>query len=219
MNAIELYHSNGKPCGIYHCEKCSVVHRTKQLADECCLPRVCDCGAECPQPYTVCDECRRKKDIARERSRFDAAEKVKEWSGPVCAPHSDRYGRNLDELLELLDYDESDPPEYVWTCSERPVCHLDYGSIIEGATSDAYEDFDPDSLHGEKELTEALEKFNALNKENVVWEPNYKVALVLEAAGRAAADGSADETGEAKSGAGSASDGTEERREPRPTET
>jgi len=204
MNAIELYHADGKPCGIYHCEKCRIVHREKQLADECCLPRICECGAECPQYYTVCDDCRRKKDIARERARFDAAEKLTAWSGPVCEPHGDRYARNIDELLDLLDEDET--PEYVWTCSERPVCHLDYDSIIEGATSDAYEDFDPGSLDGEAELMKALEVFNAANKENVVWEPDYKKALVLEAAGRAAAEGSADETGEAKSGAGSASD-------------
>lgn len=189
MNAIELYHADGKPCGIYHCEKCRIVHRIKQLADECCLPRICECGAECQQYYTVCDDCRRKKDIAKERERFEKAEKVTVWDGPVTDPHGDRYGRNLDELLELLDYDEADPPEYVWTCHERPVCVLDYGRIIESATGDAYEDFDPGSLDGEKELTEALEKFNALNKENVVWEPNYKLALVLEAVGRAAGAG------------------------------
>jgi hypothetical protein len=217
MNAIELFHADGKPCGIYHCEKCRIVKRTKEEADECCLPRICDCGAECAQYYTVCDDCRRKKDIARERARFDAAEKVTTWDGPVCEPHGDRYCRNLDELLELFDCDESAPPEYVWTCSERPVCNLDYGSIIEGATGDAYEDFDPGSLDGEKELTEALEKFNALNKEHVVWEPNYKVALVLEAAGRAAAEGSADGNGESKSGAGSASVELSDSRPKQPT--
>ena len=198
MNATELFHADGKSSGIYYCGQCRIVHRERESAEQCCKPYICSCGAECLKHWLICDDCRRKKDIAKERERFEKAEKVTAWNGAVADPHSDRYGRNLDELLELLDYDEADPPEYVWTCHERPVCVLDYDTIIEHATNDAYEDFDPGSLDGKKELTEALEKFNALNKENVVWEPNYKLALVLEAVGRAAAEGSADENGGAQ---------------------
>jgi hypothetical protein len=186
MNALELFHADGKPCGIYHCEKCRAVHRDKQLADECCLPLICACGAAFPRHYTACDECRRKKDIARERARFDAAQKMHEWRGPVCDPRSDRCARDIGTLLELLDCDGAEPPDYVWTCSERPVCQLDCGSIIAASISDSYEDFEPSSLRGQKELTKALEKFNALNKNNVVWEPNYESALVIEVEERAA---------------------------------
>lgn len=179
MKATELFHQDGRSAEIYYCGQCRIVHRTQGFAEQCCKPNICECGAECPQYYTSCNECRRKKDIARERERFEKADKVTTWDGPVADPHSERYGANLDELLELLDCDGFEPPEYVWTCNERPVCNLDYYSIIESATSDACEDFDANSLLGDKELIAALEKFNQTNSKNVVWEPNYKLALVL----------------------------------------
>ena len=177
MNATELFHADGRTAGVYYCAQCRHVHREKQLAEECCKPHICECGAECAKHWCICDECRSKKDIARELARFEKAEKVTEWSGPVCEPQGDRYARNIDELLELLEEDAT--PEYVWTCSARPVCQLDYDKIIEHATEDAYEEFESDSLDGDVELMAALDAFNAANREHVCWETDYTKALVL----------------------------------------
>jgi hypothetical protein len=199
MNAIELFHADGKPCGIYHCEKCRVVHREKQLADECCLPRICDCGAECPQCYTVCDDCRRKKEREREAERFAKAEKVTEWNGAIYSDGrgwNEGFFANVEDLEDWLACEEEDDgsqpdrPEYVWTCDDKPFCQLEYDHIIENATQEAYEDWDAGNISGEKELKAAIEAFNEANKEHVSWEPNMKRALLLPPlSGRAAGDG------------------------------
>lgn len=217
MNAIELFHADGKTAGIYHCEKCRIVKRTKAEADQCCAPVKCaDCGSEnVPKYYTVCDACRHKKEADREAERFAKAEKVTEWSGAIYSDGrgwNEGFFANVEDLEDWLACEEEDDgsqpdrPEYVWTCDDKPFCQLDYDHIIENAIQEAYEDWEPDSITGADALKAAIEAFNEANKEHVSWEPNYKRALLLlPLAGRAAAEGSADETGEAKSGAGSAS--------------
>jgi hypothetical protein len=185
MNAIELFRADGTPTGIYHCEKCRIVHRTKQFADKCCAPLLCACGAGCPQYYTACDECRRKKYVEKERARFEAAEKVTEWSGAVF---SDGYGLNegyFSSVADFLDYwasehDEEELPEYVWTCDSHSFCQLNYDHIIENATQESYDDWDRDEIEGAEALKAAIETFNEVNKHHVSWEPNFKRALLLK---------------------------------------
>jgi hypothetical protein len=178
MNATELYKSDGTTAGIYYCEKCRIVHREKSLAEQCCMPVMCSCGKECQKYYTKCPACVSADRSKKERLRFENAEKLMEWNGPVMLPDSDGYFATVGDMFDEVDPD--DCPEYVWTCSEKPVCHLDIDRIIEAATDDAYEDFDSDSLLGQKELALALDAFNEANKGNVCWDVNYRKCLVLQ---------------------------------------
>lgn len=201
MNAIELFHADGKPAGIYHCEKCRIVKRTKDEADQCCAPVKCAiCGAENVRQYHCnCDACDEKKRVESEAERFAKAEKVTEWNGAIYSEGhgwNEGYFANLEDLEDWLaceeDEDGSQPdrPEYVWTCDDKRFCQLDYDHIIENATQEAYEDWDAGNISGEKELKAAIEVFNEANKEHVSWEPNLKRALLLPPlAGRAAGAG------------------------------
>lgn len=179
MNAVELYLADGRTSGAFYCGKCRIIHREKQLADECCQARICVCGAECERYYTKCPKCVQGEREFREHARFEKAEKLTEteWNGPVVMPDSDQYFASVSDMLDEVDSD--DLPEYVWTCTERPVCELEIGRIIENATDDAYEDFESDSLLGQKELKTALDAFNEANKGNVVWEADHKLVVIL----------------------------------------
>lgn len=188
MNAIELFHADGKPAKIFYCEKCRIVKRTKEEADQCCAPVKCaTCGNEgVRQFHTICDACEEKKRAAREEERFTSAEKITEWDGPI---YSDGYGFNegyfanveaLEDWLSSRDVDDDNTrPKYVWTCTKNQFCQLDYDRIIENATQEAYEDWDEGNIYGEQELKSAIAVFNEANKNHVSWEPNYKVALLL----------------------------------------
>lgn len=190
MNAIELFHSDGKPAGIFYCEKCRIAKRTKEEAAQCCAPAKCeDCGSEALQHYyTVCDPCRHKRDTAREAERFANAEKVTEWNGVILHGshgYNDGFFRDIDELDDWPadeaeeDGTQPDRPEYVWTCDDQCFCQLDYCSIIEHATQEAYEDWDSRTIAGQAELKAAIATFNAANAHHATWHPNYKRALIL----------------------------------------
>jgi hypothetical protein len=181
MTASELFHADGKPTGVFYCGKCRIVHRDRIMADNCCVPYRCKyCDVEVDKYRLVCAACCRKQDIAKEAARFEKAEKLTAWDGPVVMPDSDRYFSDVGDYLDQTEWDEEQTEcEYLWTCHAKPVCHLDYDTIIENATQEPYEDFDPESLRGRKDLEVALAVFNELNKGNVCWTPDYKVALLL----------------------------------------
>lgn len=182
MNAIELYHKDGKATGVFYCVKCRCVSRDKVSADKCCEPMKCDmCGCDVPQYHSRCSTCWQLATDQKERERFEKAEKVTEWSGPVFCEgvgYNEGFAGCIEDLLD--DVEPEDMPEYVWTCLSRPSCELDYDSIIENATSDAHEEFDPGILDGAEELKAAIEKFNEQNKGYVSWEPDFTKALLIQ---------------------------------------
>lgn len=185
MNATELFHADGNSSGIFYCSECKRVAHSKQLAEQCCTPPVCRiCGKETSQKYRlICRPCKIIKDENKEAARFEKAEKITSWDGPVFldgAGYNEGYFPDFAELADWIDGEESELPRYyVWTCISLPICHLNCDKIIENATQDAYEDWDTDSLMGVDELRSAMEAFNAKNASQVYWEPNYKVALLL----------------------------------------
>jgi len=176
MNATELYLADGRHTGVYYCEQCKVTHHTKEFAEVCCNPAKCVCGADCSQYRTKCNACIDLELKEKEKARFVAAEKVTDWNGPVFDESTDEYYSSVCDFIEQNDDYEC---KYLWTCFSTPVCSLDYDTIIENATDEAYEDFEPGCLDGDEELKAALEKFNEINKSHVSWFPNYKLAVLL----------------------------------------
>jgi hypothetical protein len=187
MNATELFHADGKSAGIFYCAKCRLVKPGKEQAEECCKPDLCNhCGKETGRKYfKICDTCERVQQIMRDDDRYAAAEKIPaaEWSGPVYAEGigcNEGYFKSVFDLLDWISTEEDgDDNVRVWACDERQTCFLDYDRIIEDATQEAHEGFDPDDLNGADELKKAIEIFNEANKKTVTWEPNYKKTILL----------------------------------------
>jgi hypothetical protein len=123
-----------------------------------------------------------------EASRFAKSEKVETWDGPVWADgcgNSDGFFTDMDDFLDWTHCREPGEvvPPYVWACDKKPVVSLDINHILENATQEAYEDFSYSDLTGIKELEAAMTTFCEINKDVVVWVPNYKKAVLVNAKG------------------------------------
>lgn len=202
MNATELFKADGKPAGVFFCEQCRIVKRTQEEAEKCCRPAICACGTEIKElHYSDCHACRQLRyaleDEERERNRFEKATKIPEaeYEGPVLCErvnYNDGYFRDTGELHDMLSDEDllSDmtegfpedfiPPLYAWACHVDPICHLDLHTVLENACQEEPENWDSRRLKGTDDLKKALETFNDLNKEEVVWTPNYKLAVLLD---------------------------------------
>lgn len=194
MKAVELFHANGKPAGIYHCEKCRLVFREKDRAEECCAPLNCRiCGKEVERNhYLICSACSDEECTKKEAQRFAEAEKLTEWDGPVWDQNgtgfNEGFFENLSAYEEHLDQeaeevaDNEEPfrrPEYVWTCDDIPFCQVDFDRIIEQISEESWGDWDSADIEGAKEFEAAIKVFNEANKHHVSWQPNLKVAVLL----------------------------------------
>lgn len=191
MNATQLFHADGKPSKVFFCGKCRMTAATQENAEQCCQNYKCQhCGVDTgSRSWLSCDACRRKIEDEAERRRFEKAEKVTSWDGPIYCEglgYNEGFFESVEDLWdylgdeEELETGERKAPEYVWTCDCKPICSLDYDEIIENATQDAHEGWEPDQLTGAEALKSALDAFNEANKEQVGWEPNFKKALLIE---------------------------------------
>ena len=184
MNAIELFHSDGKPANVFYCEKCRNVASYKDIAEKCCLPRICECGKECEDKYwTICRGCNEKKEIQKELERFNAAEKVDKFDGWVWADGLSYNEGFADSVHDIIDYckdNDIEIPDYVWTCKENHFCFIDLNDILQEIEENGYEDFcAADSCKGLDELKLAIDKFNEINRKIESYVPNYKKALII----------------------------------------
>ncbi|WP_373047215.1 hypothetical protein [Vulgatibacter sp.] len=128
------------------CPACKVVAHGEEMARQCCVPKLCECGEERAAGWTVCKSCRRKGEEEREAAAFAKAKKVPEgeWSGPVFCEGiagncGDGYFYEVGDVRDECDADGIEPPPYVW--ATRPmVFTLDADDIIENALDGWYED-------------------------------------------------------------------------------
>lgn len=189
MNATELFHANGKTACIFYCATCRIVARDRQHAEECCKPILCeDCQAPALKYYSVCQACKTKCELQRESERLAKAEKAIVFDGPIYIEgmgYSDGYFADLESLEDYLASEEEDDgtqpnrPRYAWCCETTAFCQLDFDSIIENATQEAYEDWDGE-VDGAEALKAAIETFNEANKGLVSWHPAYNRALIIQ---------------------------------------
>ena len=188
MNATELFHKDGKATGVFYCTSCRIVSRTQEQAEECCKPRKCsNCKCELPKEtyYTGCSDCRVKREAAKEKERFERAEKVsaKEWGGWVYLEDvgdNNGYFDSVGELLAHFEEEGLELPDYCYVAEPKQWVQAEVYQITQSIEGDAPEDFDFRSLAGLKELKEALEKFNEANANELIWWPNYKKAVLLK---------------------------------------
>ena len=143
MNSINLYRPTADgfaPTRVYACGKCGSVKSSDVEAEACCRPILCQCGKPVDLGWTVCNDCREVKAAERERIRFEKAEKVTSWDGPVYlegAGYSDGFFSDLGEFLDWWHdegayAEESKPkPAYVWTCEVGNTVNADASDITE----------------------------------------------------------------------------------------
>lgn len=182
MNAQELFLKDGISAHVWYCSECKRVDN-KNHAEECCKKKICKCGQEIEESYyLLCKPCRRIEDLKKEDERFQNAEKVTSWDGPVYLDGywNEGYAANINDLMDYLR-DGEEAPKYVWTCHSIPVYNLDLDDILEREEMDhIWEYFDRSfDTKGINDLKKAIDKFNDQNKNLVYWEVNYKKALLL----------------------------------------
>lgn len=187
MNAQELFHASGKPTGIFHCEKCRIVHRTKEMADACCDPKCGICGVTVGNYSVYCDACVKKREEEREAERYAKAEKLETWDGWVYCEgygYQDGYFDSIDSLLECLDESADEEgfvrPTYAWCCEPDQIVRASFDSIIDSI--EFAEGQDASDLEGVKELQAALDAFNKANESVVTYSADYKKAVAIPAA-------------------------------------
>jgi hypothetical protein len=186
MNAVELFHADGKSAAIYYCAICRNVAKTKDDADKCCQPYHCDtCGKVTERYHMRCSECQWEAIRKRDAERLEKATKLDGWEGPVFHPeisYNNGYFRNLEELLDWAECGEEatifQNIKFVFLCNSFPF-HADMDSMMNDACENMYEDFDADDLNGTIELMEAVEQFNEANKQFERWEPDYTRAIAV----------------------------------------
>lgn len=120
----------------YACGKCGIVRASEFHAQRCCDWKTCKCGGENARGYSVCKECRRKSQIARELAVFEKAEKrsISDWDeeAPLYDENADKYIRYFD------DADDSDAPYlYATKLREVSVTIDDIHRMLEGILCEA----------------------------------------------------------------------------------
>jgi len=184
MNAQELFIKDGKSAGVFYCPVCLFVSRSRELAEACCKPRICDkCGLEI-EKHSYCHPCHDKAERAKEQARFEAAEKLTTWDGWVFSEghgYNEGFAASVDDLFDAVESPD-DIPDYVWTCDPVPFVFASLDDIKQRIeeSEDAYEDFDANDCEGLPELEKAIEAFNEANKGTVSYHPNYKRALLVD---------------------------------------
>lgn len=189
MNAKELFKRVGKEEVVFEtvsrwfCGKCGVIHKEQTAAEQCCKPVLCKCGVEVEEKYwLVCKTCRSEQEKKKEQERFDRAEKLTDWDGPVYSDDLDEFYQDLEAFYDDLSNSDCDLDQvkYVFPCDKVPVVLLDSARILENSLEEAYEGFELSDLSGLDELEAAIDLFNERNENTVNWEPNYKKVVLLD---------------------------------------
>lgn len=190
MNAINLvepiYDSvktdvilGAKKTNIWLCGKCRRNTVTKDYAEKCCQPNLCQrCQKECPQYHTFCSPC-------QDLNRFEKAVEVLDYQGWVYSESHSRHNNGFYESMEeFLDYvDEYDPddesfnavPEFVYACHEIPFPSFEASDLVEPYCAQYEEPLEAyDRVEGLELMQKALNWFTKKNAHNITYEPDYK---------------------------------------------
>jgi hypothetical protein len=177
------------PCGVWRCGECGVLYggtrdkNGEELAEKCCKPYLCACGADCGKHWTACKACRDAKELEKEKKRFEKAKKVPfaEYTGFGCFdPKTDKFYEEIEYLTD--HYEDGDdceegetPPKYAWGTTEvRPRYDADY--VIEHISQDMFEDY-PDSVVDPEGLQKFLDEWCARQPSS--YELDYSTAILL----------------------------------------
>lgn len=186
ITAIELFHSDGKPSGIWYCSECRAVQNDKHLAQRCHGVTHCEtCGTSlgkrAPHYRKQCEECDRnawrERQSKEEFDRYTKAVKIaaSEYTGPQVF-FNGQYYPTVEDAIDGCD----EPPEYVWAAKNIGLRKATTEDLIERVLEEAWEDADSDDLNGLDELQVAVDAFNEANSGIDVYMVDYNEAIVLD---------------------------------------
>lgn len=181
---IELTIRGSDTVVAHACGKCRRVAHDERMARQCCEPILCECGATCRRGWTACDDCLDRKAQARERNRFEKAEKVswRDYDGPVYweRPCGDYWSTATDFVDELAcDSPPSDCPPYVWACTRYGLTMDAQGIVHNQLERQEHHEDAADWIVGIDELQTAMDDW--LNKQSVEsWAVDYTRAVLLD---------------------------------------
>lgn len=172
----ELVFRGSDPPVAFACPKCGLLfilnknehpedieYKKKQAAAHCV--KNCICGKPLDYHYYLrCKECRELLDKAKERKRFEEAQKLSiedypehpvYWEGHRgdMGGEDSAYFSGIDAVLDYCENEGVDIPEYVWACSRKDL-HLDAETILQDALE--RHSMDPENVdiptkpHGER---------------------------------------------------------------------
>lgn len=140
-----------------------------------CTHLICACGNEYEKKWTICDECRAKKDAERY-----AAREYRDWDGEyLYSEYVDRYFFDIDEITDWCDEHNETPDKLRLVICEPVYCQeIDPEYWIDDLPEEAYiDDVAP-------EISDALEKLNSLIRETkpvLSWRPGkYRTSVEIE---------------------------------------
>lgn len=193
MNVI-TFRAEGRDDAIYACGKCGCVFNDLSTAwrggestglasaEECCRPRICECGAECAPHRTACSLCLARKDRERTEARVQRATQYTVDTvpdGPLYV-EDDHFFHDVPELLEWMDGEDLEGPVVAWLCDvETP--QLD--------PSDVFESFElrlelgsdvtlEDVVTDLEDLERAIKAWNAKQTPSL-WSPRDDACLIV----------------------------------------
>ena len=192
MKVKELTYKGSNETLLYACGKCGQLHSpaiyacgverahetARRFAEECCKPKVCECGVELGKShYTACEKCRK-------RTSLQEAQIVKpgDYDGPVYSDANsgdwgEGYFSDLGEISEHChDHDEKEPA-YVFTCHEK-LLQLDPENILEHAIDDMHEDAQ-DQIEAADEFFAFIKDWNS-KQYCKTYYPNRKQVIILD---------------------------------------
>jgi hypothetical protein len=171
---------DGKKWSVPVCPKCRRTCLDVRMAEECCEPRVCECGQPCAPHRTACDECVSRHNAMREAARIDKAEKIQpdSYAGPVYLDGSggnDGYHASLDNFVEEWLDEHDGLPAYVEACNEimlsLSACDIIDAALESGEFHDEARDYISDSAVAEMQsfLSDWCDRYAPTS-----WLPNGK---------------------------------------------
>jgi hypothetical protein len=183
MNPIRLEGklANGKPCYVWACGECQLARETEQEAEDCCKPKMCECGKPVEFPYTVCKQCREETQRKRDQAIYDKAKKVKweDYDGSMLV--CDRDDKFYTDPGEIFDEHYEDPPVWAWGTYGKKLT-IDAHEIVERALEN--DDACEESMECIPDLTELQKALDSVCAQipETYWEDKTVVVMFEEEA-------------------------------------
>ena len=134
MNAKQLQLEDGTKVEAFRCGECGLIYseHTPYSAERCCVCQ--DCGASTHKEHGgarshLCQKCWGPHYAKLDADRLERATEIPDYAGPVVID-GDRYFQTMDDLLEHLEEDGDERPEFVHTCHIHSYS-LDAESILQ----------------------------------------------------------------------------------------
>jgi hypothetical protein len=101
---------NSKPITAYQCGACSATYTAKVVADLCCMPKDCACGATIPKTRWRCEKC----ETHANKLKWECADrKPCPKDGWLYSALADEYFQEPEDFMLSREFDEQEIEELV----------------------------------------------------------------------------------------------------------